>query len=233
MKRKILFLLFVILLTGCSATYDLEISDKSIDEVTSIIGNSNYVNNNLYKYYLEKPVPLSKEAPIQSESDEKLESVEYYDKEDLSNNGIVGLKFSGKFNNDIFIDDSYILSFFVGDYNIKKNNNEIEISVPTNFKAFKQFNDLENVTVNIKSKYKVKEHNADSVNGNVYTWNITRDNYNKEELKMILNKKGIFNSSVDKDNSMFVFTIVISILVAVLLVIYLLVKRVFLGRNSL
>ena len=41
---------------------------------------------------------------------------------------------------------------------------------------FQQYKTLNSLKVNITSIYKVLESNADSVNGNVYSWNLTRNN---------------------------------------------------------
>ena len=41
---------------------------------------------------------------------------------------------------------------------------------------FQQYKNLNSIKVNITSTYNVIESNADSVNGNVYTWNLSRNN---------------------------------------------------------
>lgn len=227
--KIIIMMMLLLVFSGCSVTYNLDIDENYIDEETSIMGNSTSLNNHLYEYYKNKPLPLSKLTPIQSESNKKIDSVKYYTKNDLSNNGLIGLQFIGKFDN-VGIDESSILSFGVGDIVLDKTSNKISITVPTDFKAFKQFNDLENVTVNIKSKYKVLENNADSVNNGIYTWNITRDDYDKDNLSIVLDNRNYLNNL---DNPMVTFSIAIFAVCLIVFLIYLLVRRIFLGKNSL
>ena len=227
MKKYFLVILCLFLLTGCDVTYNLEIGDNYKEEAV-ISGDYSSYNYNLYNHYSNKPIPLSKLNPIQPESNDKLDGINYYNKKDLSNAEIINLVFNGKFNNDI--ENSTILSFGVGDVSVIDKDNKINISVPTDFKAFKQFKDLESVTINIKSKLKVKSHNADKVKGNTYTWIVSRENYNKDQIEMVLNKKGIINFS---NNPMTSFTISLISIVSVCFIIFLIVRRRYKNKNSL
>ena len=232
MKKKILFVFCLFLLTGCSVTYNLDI-DSSYLENTSIIDNfsGNNYNYNLYNIYSTKPVPLSNTATILSESNEKLEDVKYYDLNDISDNNHFGLNYVGTFDNDIPLNESSILTFGVGNYDFKQDDKNIIIKVPANIKAFNQFSNLDEIKVNIKTKYKVTDNNADEVSNDTYTWIITRDNYKDKTIELIITMDNLLN--IGSDNSMVTFAICLIVLSLICLLIYLFVRSKYINKNAL
>lgn len=230
-KRVIVLLILSFLLTGCSITYNLEIDGDDYIESTSALGDYAVDNYRAFEIYSTKPIPLSKLDPVQSESDEKIKSINYYDIEDISKDDYFGLKYSGKFGkNKVSFENSSILSFGVGNFNFKTEDNISTIEVPVGIKLFEQYDSLDEIVVNIKSKYEVLENNADEINNNTYTWYITRSNYKNKSIN-IKYKTSIVNVKVD--NPMIRFAIALLVLCIIGLFIYLFVRIKYDRKNSI
>ncbi|MBR3199273.1 MAG: hypothetical protein IKG27_04590 [Bacilli bacterium] len=236
--KKVLILLFCIfLLTGCDVTYNLDIDGDIYKETTNIIENYDSVKDhntlnyayNLFDIYLNKPIPISSLSPFVSETNEKLDNVIYYDVKDLSDDENFGMEYTGTFDNKNLISDSNILAFAVGRTAIEKNEKTIKIEAQ-NIKIFKQFKNLDNITVNLKTKNKVINHNADNVSKNVYTWYINKNNY---DSKIISIEYRTNNKLIDFNSPMVRFTVVLTILILVGFIIYLLINTLYKKKNVL
>ena len=203
--KKILFtILTLLLLTGCEVTYNLDLDNMK--EVTS----ARSINSEMYNVYNTKPIPLSKYVSIPSETDSKDDSAEYYNVKDISDSNYYGLELTGVFKN-VSIADSSILSYGVGNVDIS-DDNKFSVNISKPIKLFNQFSDLDKIVLNIKCSGESIKNNADEVNGDVYTWIITRDNYllKKVEAEFVKN-----SSSQFFDNPMIRFAILIIIIVII------------------
>lgn len=174
MKKIIysIFLISVFSLTGCTSNFDVSIKDEMIIQNVSISMNNNEITKETVAKTLEDLV-LNEEN----------------DSEFLGYFTIIGNKKSNPLNANINYnvnnyDFDYALSFCYDNQNITYNNNILTISA-NNFNCFQKYNIINNININVTTGYKVLEHNADSVNGNTYTWNITKSSLNKNiKLKL-------------------------------------------------
>jgi len=180
MKKILVFFLILFVTSGCDVKYDLTIDKDTYKETVNIIEQNNnnleLTNKTMFEIYLKKPIPLSKESVIQSESNEKVPGVEYYEKTNLSSGFQTGMELKGKFNDETY-NLSNLVSFAYGTLNVEKSEDSIKYSTNEKAKIFEQYENLNTLTVNIKSNLKVLDHNADEKKGNVYIWNINRGNY--------------------------------------------------------
>ena len=174
MKKIIysIFLISVFSLTGCTSNFDVSIKDEMIIQNVSISMNNNEITKETVAKTLEDLV-LNEEN----------------DSEFLGYFTIIGNKKSNPLNANINYnvnnyDFDYALSFCYDNQNITYNNNILTISA-NNFNCFQKYNIINNININVTTGYKVLEHNADSVNDNTYTWNITKSSLNKNiKLKL-------------------------------------------------
>jgi hypothetical protein len=109
------------------------------------------------------------------------------------------------------------------------------LSTSKNAICFEQYPTLTNLIVNITIDGKVSSHNADRVNGNVYTWQINRnnasskainlviDNLNDEPTTSKLNNNSSTNSTTKKDYTLYIFC---GILLIVIVVIYIIFNKI-------
>lgn len=181
MKRKIIILIgLVLVLCGCDAEVNIKVSKNDIEETIKITDyTSNYSSENVLLSTYRNYIPaFASEVIVDTEGDIKKNNVEYYSKDKLSlNNGyLFTYKYKFEFNDyyrSTSVKNAYRSAFIQHD---RKEKNIILSTDSSGCMYFQQYKTLNSIKVNITSTYKVLESNADSVNGNVYTWNLSRNN---------------------------------------------------------
>lgn len=188
MKKKIVCLFLLFIVSGCSINYNLEIGeDLSISENVEASENTikmqtktNLVGEAAVYYLHDMFSPKDEEFNF---TIGEAETIGY------SNRSFLSLEeFSKEFKSDVF--ENIIIS---------KNNNIVNIySKQTNKLGNHGSKSLiyDDISVNISVPFVVLENNADEINGNVYTWDINKNNL--KEIKLSFNTKDK-TSSVDID----------------------------------
>ena len=240
MKKTVFLLFCIFFLTGCSVTYNVDLD--SFDENTlvvcgdfgsSLIVTDGMIERELYDYYLKKEVPYYYDQMVYSQTNVRFDGVFYYDVNNYSNEGQAGLSFDAHFKDITNYSKSRLLWSAVANKNISENNNVLSVNA-SNFILFKSYKNVDKLTVNINSKYKVINSNADKVNGKVYTWVIDRDNFNSKVISISFNTGSALDDvtrSLEYD-PMLRFTTVLGALGLISLIIYLITKRIFAKRNK-
>lgn len=196
MKQKVLFVMSIFILTGCSATYNLEISTKGFQE--NIIVNSTSVTEN--EFFVEYPYEAyygGKEN--EGNRMEKIEGQEYYNSKLTTNEkGLKTLKYNYLFSeeefnkaNSIYMTsfENFIMRRYDHDNNGKKD--YMIISTSDDFSWFENNQDLEKVEINITCHYEIISSNADKVNNNTHTWYLDKDNI--KPINMVYNPDKIID----------------------------------------
>lgn len=189
MKKLLLLISLLFIVSGCSATYNIEIKDNKIYETLSIIEknknlwDSKRANGLIYRNQIldAKSWPLGSFYDKQTSEyeAEKVDGFEYYDISLINNTSSLGLKYSYTFDNSNY-DKSTLLRNCFSNVSKYTNNGLTVITTSVGFKCFNDYDMLENVKVNIVTDYEVQGHNADSVNGTTYSWSINKNNANKK-----------------------------------------------------
>lgn len=183
--KKILICLFIMIFScGCSATYNLEINDNGFKEESTFyendsnLFNKSITNGKTYRELVENVYnnPMAIFYNNQNNDFETgiVEGKEYYNSK-LIDDGRLGLIYSYNFSENNYL-DSYVLNLCFDSKNIYKEGSVTVLTSSKGFTCFDYYDYLTDVTVNIITDYKVTSSNADSVIGNTYTWNITKDN---------------------------------------------------------
>lgn len=183
MKKKLILLLFsVFLVTGCTANYNIEIYNKTINENIDLIDNTSIsaqdnrdkIENIFIKYHEDTDMLYLREfkeftneqKKVYSLSEKSSYSFEEYQQElQYFRNCCRSVELS---------DDGNYINFRTLGY----------------IKWFEKYEELDKIQIKVKSNHKVKEHNADKVNRYEYTWDIDRYNYQEKipSLKLYSNK---------------------------------------------
>lgn len=177
--KKILFLsICLLLLSGCQAEYNLYIGNSISEDL--IITATDNSENNLLKTY-KGTLTANIDDQISSESNEKIDGIEYYDIyfDD-------GLNFKYNFSNSNYLKSSIVNTCYRY-FNFVDDKNTFTLSTTKEFLCFNLYPSLDNVKVNITTSSKIEEHNADAVNGNIYTWILTKDS-SDNSIYMYTNK---------------------------------------------
>lgn len=197
MKKILMLLFFVMFLTGCSTEVNIIINDTGINETISIIDdNTNYYNN----------VPVFYDDIFSEiEPDVRNEGVNYYNKNVTHGTNGYKINYNYKFTLDEYKRARSIKNAFQS-FNIIKNTADGELTISTDSSGLKYFNtysNLNDVKININPSYKVKDSNADYVNGNVYTWLYNK--HTKKHIYMVLeipkDESNVNSNPNNSDNS--------------------------------
>ncbi len=189
MKKIIMLVLLVLLLTGCSAEVNVIINDTGINETVTII------DNNTSSYYNNVPA-FYKDIFSELEPDVKNSGVEYYNRNVTQGSGSYKINYSYKYSFDNYKDARTVKTAFKS-FNLRKDVSENQIIISTDSSQLGLFNtykNLTNVKVNITPTYQVVKSNADYVNGNIYTWNFNKGT--KKNIYIVM-----YNPNMSSSNS--------------------------------
>ncbi len=200
MSKKIIILgtVFLLTMTGCSVEYNLTIDAENYEEKTDIMTDTSlevpevYQDKNLIDYFdlsqneYYEPIYFNPANYNFYEGGYQNGTV-YYDLKGYQNGNFKGLTLSHTFDNNDFYRSNAIKSCF-DELDIQRQDEYILIRTSNKCKIFDNYSILNNITVKIKTSLEVIVTNADSVDDNVYTWNITRENYNNKPIRLTLAK---------------------------------------------
>ena len=182
MKIKVMILLLgVFFLTGCSATYNLEITEDTFEE--SFVINANVDNiyptkESLYSAYLEEyPVYIDQEF-MYYDPYTRNENYSYYDKtyQETTSGYLFNYRYTYDFE-DITRARSIETSFEDVGIGYIEDEDYYYISLKSPM-IFNNNNNLTSLTVNLSfdNDAIILSNNADTVSGNTYTWQLNPSN---------------------------------------------------------
>ena len=222
-KKFILLILVIILFSGCSVEYNLTVNeDLTVNEKVVASESKNVLKtrtvqdpktaaNSLYEYYKNDGVKYKFSTVVGDADTKSYATTSYKSLEDYAN----------RFKSDI-----------VKEANITKKDSYITIEykqdVPLSDFASKSLI-YDSISVNIDVPFKVTEHNADSVKGNTYTWNIEK-NGELKDIKITFNTKETntsrrFDLGFLEINVSYTFLLIAGIAVIVLIIVLIVYSR--------
>lgn len=171
MKKIIILIVSLFLLSGCTATYKMTIDDGVKDELNIYMSQTEYKkfdsdpNNYLIMQYANQP------GGEDTDNGEKIEGIDYYDfhKDDLNYIATYTSRFD-----DNKIGDSALIKNIFRDYTYRHPENELYIKTDKGFTF--PYDGLTSVKIILESPYKVMYSNATATNGNQLIWNVTKSN---------------------------------------------------------
>lgn len=189
MKKKILILITMIfILCGCTAEVNLDIDDMKLKENVNIdvYADENYKKNQLLTAF-RKYIPVYEEnAIVDTMPDQKEKGIIYYNRTEKDLGNGYRLSYNYNFNISNYHKARTVKEAFKSSIiQVNKKNKEILLSTDNSeILYFSQYPSLTKIKVNINTKYRVKENNADSVNNGTYTWNF--DKNTKKNIYILL-----------------------------------------------
>jgi len=207
-KYRFLLLILILCLTGCSFEYNVEITDDTVNEDNVIyIENSNEVNiedkvENLVNNYT---------GPTNS--------LGMYDSSVVNKNNYFGMSYKESYNLRDY-NNSVTFSLCYDAYKILKEDNEIIIATSSEFKCFEKYKELENVTVNLFTKYEIVDSNADNTDNNTLTWHINKTNATNKKISATINTNNIVvNENKINNYDLMIVIVGVILLITIILVI--------------
>ncbi len=190
MKKIFLLLITTILLTGCTATYDINITKDKIDDKIIIMTDSKNVdkaNKNTTNTFTQK-------------LGEWENGHDFYKRELITTKDKTGYEYTYSFNYDEYDAMSQIRKCYQ-DFNLTYENG-IKLSTSNEFLCKNYYPQVKTYTINITSEYNITSSNADSVKDNVHTWIINSKNYKNKPIKLNINKNKLYIKEETKDYSL-------------------------------
>lgn len=178
--KKLFLILITFLFTGCNVIYDVQIKDKKTEESLTI----DSINVSIYNEELNrKRYSLYSQSNSSNPYEQTDDSYATYDIFKVGDNG---LKYLYKYNSNY--SDSNIANSCYEYFSVDTDENKVSILTGNSFKCFELINELDSVTININSNYKVIQSNADKIVGKKHTWYITRENASNKPIIFVYDK---------------------------------------------
>lgn len=238
-KLKFLLLLIIIFTTGCTAKYSLTIDNiQNINEKLDVIEENkeifNKKNSNLYnstpEEYLETnlkwPTPAYIGYEVNPYEPIKIDGIDYYTKSNITNFKQVGIRYSFNYYSSNYLKSNVLNECY--DTEVLIQNNVLTFKTLGEFKCFDKYKNLDEVEVSVSTKCEMINHNSKEQN-NSYNWNITKENYKKQQIEFKLDCTQI----PKKKNNYFNTILVIVIYALVVILIFGLAKFIGVKNNKI
>lgn len=223
MKKLCFFIICLLLLSGCSAVVNNEVSkDGSVSENVNISENT----QNLYTE------DESVDSYVQSLIDVYIDTIRPYNYEYSKeiNDNIATVKFNKKYNNICsYFNNSLYVNHFMNEVSCNETEDFYEINAKSSYfvcgdDCFEK-PELDNVVLSFKFDQKVLSSNADMIEGNTYTWNFNENKENILSLKIEKTKKSFVEEIKEKQNSNVGILFVLGLCVVIILFILILLNK--------
>jgi len=202
-KKIIMLSILLLMLTGCSIEYTITIDEATIQENIAVLDNvsdtrtvTDIMNNYKYKYYVYDKVDSEDYEPTENYEEGLLYYTQSYN---IDSEGY-----------HLYYDYTHPIANYmnavsvVSSYNTKHitySNNKLSIKT-TSPNSYLRYSDLlDNLTVSIITDYNVISNNADSVDGNKYTWTFDKDNNYTKQISFEVDLSKKTNEEEDKNSS--------------------------------
>ena len=224
MKFKYFGLILIIfMMCGCTAEVNLEISDSKIKESVDITFYQDAIyTKDIIKASFRNYIPIyARDVIVDAEEDRPFPNTKYYEKTETDLGNGYRFNYSYDFNINEYEEARTIKDGFRS-YNVSVDQDNGNISISTDNNGLLYFDDyplLEQVRINIRTNYLVEENNADSVNGNTYTWIFDKDT--KKSINMLINTSTNDNSAnIGIENVIFPIICIVLFVFVVLLILF-------------
>ncbi len=204
MKKLILIICLMFLVTGCDVSYELKINaDETFNEKATF----SFLNQDMTVDDLS--VYIKTHQPI---SNDRYEA-KYYASH-IYTNGIYNYLIYdyvhdiNSFRKSTFVDTCY------PNMKITESDDEIKIESGKGFRCLNPDNGLitDHVDIAIVSELEVLENNADEVNGNTYLWTVNENNVQDKEVNLVLKR----NTKNSTDINYFLIFGIIGVIIVIL-----------------
>lgn len=222
---------FIILFcSGCTVNYKIDIDNyMRISEDIEIVAENDVDIRQIDEFNLH--VPINKKYKDFAMLIDKVEDVNYYNIDKNNDSLRFNYYYSDKdiFFNSTIVNRAYDLVSFTS------LEGKLVLSTSSEFLLFNDYKNLTDVTIEINSKYKLIETNADEVKKHKYIWHINKDNASKKSIYLSLNNTVDDRTFLEKlkdgeYTNMFTLSIILGVLGSI---IYFILRKKSLSINKI
>lgn len=177
MKKILYLLLLCLIISGCSATYDIDITNQKVKENLKLIETDNT------KFDKENSSGWTYRQIIESTLSPNEFAHETYTTKKIETEDSLGLEYN---NNLEYLDlrNLSVLEQCYSKYNILDNDNSISLDTGTKFDCYDYYENLDEITIRLKTNHKVLNNNATKVENGTYIWEFTKNSNHQILLKI-------------------------------------------------
>jgi len=231
MRNKcLLFLVIVLCCTGCHVDYNLDIDNQlNLDESIVLQADTSSDEEKIQGY--DEYLPVDYKADESAVFQKKFPNIEYYSIKKSKDNSSMSFQYKyniSQFNEGMFVKNCFKYITVMKKKKGKGRYGALLLSTSNRLLCMDNYDNLDLVTVNISSKYKLIESNADEVSHHKYTWYYDRGNYTNKHIYLLLDikKKDLTIWEKFLEGEYFnTFTITLFIFMVVGIVIFILRRR--------
>lgn len=199
MKKKILLIaLFTIILTGCKATYKININDGKIKEELSVLETNKDLRDvkddsgrsfvDYAKLYGDTLDIITSSNYLYSDT-ECVEDCSYYDRGYINDSDKVGFKLSHEYTFEEYKDSTIANEWLPGFYT-NFDGRYLTIRGGGTWNYLKSYDSFEELEIQIDTDYRVVTSNA-KASGTTYTWNIKKEDLNRtNNINIVIDTQG-------------------------------------------
>ena len=181
LKKIVLLLPLLLLITGCGSTYEIEFTQNdTIKDTISIFEDNDKVERFTKKDeedFLNKLLDFER-------------GYEHYKRELYTTEDITGYKYTNDFTYEEYDAMSQLRKCYE-DLTLKVTDDKIELKTKGEFLCATYHKEMPYMEITIKSDYKIEDSNANTQDSNTATWKITKNNYKNTPIEITLDKTDI------------------------------------------
>ena len=214
MKKTILIILLALILTGCDATYKVTIEEDKINDDIKIYTNSSDVSN-------------ANQQTIDKFNNQIMDwerGYEHYKREMYTTDTVTGYEYTYDFTYEEYDAMSELRKCY-DEFNFTYNSKEVSLNTSNEFLCHTYYPDVKNLTITIKTDYKVLTSNADSSKGNEYTWVVNSNNYKNKPITLKIDKTQKVKLDEEEKNPIDIKMILVTILFVLLILVLIVNKK--------
>lgn len=232
--KKIIVLISFILLSGCSAEYNLIYENNTFYETSSI--NTNHVelcgtelcetyfnefyNSNISINYMDDAEELA--------TNENLNNFKFYEKKIINDINDYKINLNYNYDNETDYETSYIVHNLYDKVLITEDK-MIFYEIKN---IFEKYPYLTNITITFKTDKYIKKTNSDELKDDKYYWYINKSNYENKRIEIDFDKEKNDSNTFVKDNlltSTFIKYFLIILVLIILFIIIIIYEKI---KNS-
>ncbi len=209
--KKIMILVLLFFVTGCSAEYNLEFHDKILSETINISAFNESITEEQIKNLIESYIPTDNENPPIYQVKQNHKEVQLFAKYNIQS-----------YQKSKLLSQCYLAHNLIdsGDY-YDLTTSETFTCNPFDYML------IDELKIKIKTNHKVLSHNADLVEKNTYIWNITVENSQNKPIQIR------FSKETKEDNKVLIILGITAIIAIIILMIVFIVSIISKKNNKI
>lgn len=219
MKKIIICILLILLVTGCDVEYNLEFKNGNFNEEIVFTMENNNDNKKIVDDMTNTKYYAIFDDNIEKEYDKKI-----IEKKDSLQVKLFTNYLIDQYRKSILFNKCYPL------FGLQSDDEYYYISTVGEFKCMVyDYSEVDNVKIKFSTNYEVVDNNADYIEDNYYIWTINSTNSSDKPINIVLDKNNIVEEEQEKINT----NLILAIIGGSILLLVLIIKLIGARKNKI